>query len=74
MLTPTELKQFQIKHYSDRLLEAKTIAEKAFLRKQLFDHKKTTPNARHTNYSIYPMADGKICRQVIRHIPIGLGL
>lgn len=74
MRTDSELKAFQIEHYTRRFNESRTTKERAFLRKQLFDHKKTTSNVRPTNNRIYPLADGKICRQVIRHITVGLGL
>ena len=72
--TASELKAFQIKHYTQRFSEARTTEERAFLRKQLYDHKKTTSNVRPTNNRIYPLADGKICRQAIRQITVGLGL
>jgi hypothetical protein len=41
---PIEFRAWQIQHYSQRLSEAKTTEEKAFLRRELFNLKKTVDN------------------------------
>lgn len=39
-ITPSELLEFQLQHYAQRLSQAKTVEERSFLRAELFRLKK----------------------------------
>jgi len=49
LLTPSELKEFQLKHYSERLANATTTKAKRFLRSELYNLKKPQTNAEAEN-------------------------
>lgn len=40
-MTPEQFKQWQLQHYADRLSQAKSTEERAFLRNELYHLKKT---------------------------------
>jgi hypothetical protein len=51
--TPAELKQFQIKHYTKLMNNAKSFEQKIFLRKQIFNLKKDENNYHIRSYNFH---------------------